>query len=407
MRPHVPSGLSTLSAWETVFFGASLSILMFLLFYGGHHKDARKLSAKNSDKNIAKRAGDDARKKDSLYGHFPDDWNQESLQYDEQIPEETRMTTDIHGFPSDTTLRSGSSGSSPRPSHESPAESQFNPSNPDSRLSRHGFAMLKTIGGVLASAPSTLLNVPLSFLGDREKKHAVTEDRGSFNPFDDEPVPAVDEGTFVNINAHNLAGTVERLIDSSEVVKRGKLYTLGARKRDERSPSVKERDFTMTGFYLYYYDKYGIKREFALRNTTVSKHIVRATSGAVDGKKFFAVCIEHGVQHLLLGAADEAYRDEWHDLFVEQVQLIHRQEIENDGEEEEWRHRGLPSKSEMAMLNPIAVNNTLDTLENLGNIRRRFRSEPENVPIGKRRSSIHAKVNAPPIVNPLHPMKLV
>jgi len=401
MMPKVPSGLETLTTLETVFFAASLIIFLFLLLSGGHHKDARKLSAKAAE-DKAKKAEQDKRKKESLYGQFPDSWNQGTVQYN--APEETsdnRIMTDINGFPSNAsvaTMRSGSNGSSPRPSS---SPESFNPSHSDtSRISKHASAMLKTIGGVLASAPSALLNVPNALLGERK---AAASDGFNGNPFDKESLAKEDDGTFVNINAHNLASAVARLIDSSEVVKKGKLYTLGAHKRDERSPSVKERDMTMTAFYLYYYDKYGMKREFALRNTTISKHLVRATSGAVDGMQFYAICIEQGVHHILLGAADGVYRDEWYVAFVEQVRRIKQQEIENDGEEEEWRHKGLPSKSEMAMLNPIAVNTTLDTLESLGNIRRRFQVEPESVPIGRRRNSIQVKVNAPPVVNPLHP----
>jgi len=408
MRPSVPSGLETLTALETVFFGVSLIILLFLLLSGGQHKDTRKLSAKLAEEKAAKEKVElEHKRKESLYGQFPESWNQGNGQYD--VPDvpaadirDTRMVTDINGFPSDmsiASLRSSGSGS-PRP-NSSPAEGSFNPSHSDtSRLTKHATAMLKTIGGVLASAPGALLNVPHALMGE---KRVAAGGGDSGNPFDNEPLSREEDGTFVNINAYNLASTVGRLIDSSEVVKRGKLYTLGAHKRDERSPSVKERDFTMTGFFLSYYDKYGMKREFALRNTTVSKHLVRATSGAVDGMQFYAICVEHGVHHILLGSAEESCRDDWYDAFVDQVKRIKQQEIENDGEEEEWRHRSLPSKSEMAMLNPIAVNNTLESLENLGNIRRRFQVEPESVPIGRRRNSIQAKVNAPPIVNPLHP----
>ena len=384
--------LSALSTYEVVFFSFSLIILTFLFCYGGVNKSPKEFSNELKTNN-----------KRRQYGQFPESWNRNVTESQDEFSDSSKSLTDSNGFPrtgsgdSSSSRASSSASGSPRSMSE-----DFIPSHVERSRLKNGISVLKTIKSAFVNAPSLILgghdkNASEDLTGN-ENDVFMGLDGGT-------PKAKEDEDKFVNINAHASPTIADPIvIDSSEVIKQGKMYTLGARKRDEKPPSVKERDFTMTGYYLFYFDMYSSKREFALRNATLEKHYVNATSGAVAGKPFYAIGMDQGGQHLLVGTADEWYRDEWYDALTAQIAYIRKLEIETDGEEEEYRRKGLPSKSELALLNPVVVNKTLDSIQNFSEniIRLRFRSNTsENVSIGN--SSIRTKVNSGAVVNPLHP----
>jgi hypothetical protein len=400
---------------EIIFFGTCTLLLTFLLCFGGTHK--------SSNKSMP--VAENQSKKKGFYKNFPASWGGDegventSTQAQGNLPNPASFT-DINGFPSFSDISSESGGGAileHKAAAGSSAWDDFNPSSGHhgSNEDRSLFGLrVRGLGGALTGLKSfggVIVN-SLSFVGgDKEKKdgtvpqfgESVSAEMNSFAPSSEGgDAFKSDEDIFVNVKASNVGKTVNALIDSTEVLKTGRLVTLGARKRDERSPTVKERDLFLAGHYIYYFDMYGARREFHLREAKIGKHTVRATSGQFDGQEFFAIGIEQSSQLLMLGAFSEAYRDEWFDALHGHVELIRKEEVENDGEEEESRRRGLWTASEMRALNPVVVNKVIDTLE-VFNVRRRFHAEPESVPMHGTRGSITVKVNAEAVVNPLHP----
>ena len=378
---------------EILFFGTCTCLLTFLLCFGGTHKSNRR-RGENTSHSVKKEG-------EKFYKNFPSSWGGGSYEAIEESKSNTNSSfTDINGFPSFSSISSESTVRVATPDNN--FSDDFNPSfgsgEDHSRL-RGSINMFKSFGGVLVSA---LPSIHLPFIEKDKDKKLVKEVDNFAPPTIDEPTTN-DDDIFVNVGAKKPVNkSSSSMIDSAGIVKTGRLITLGARKRDERSPTVRERDFYLSGYYLYYFDKYSMKREFQLRDAVITKHVVRATSGVFDGQEFYSLGVEQGKQHIMLGAVSELYRDEWVVALQNHVDLLRKEEEANDGEEEEWRRRGLPTLTEMRVLNPLAVNKALDTLE-VFNVRRRFQTQSEEVPINNVRGSIKVRVNAEHVVNPLHP----
>ena len=262
----------------------------------------------------------------------------------------------------------------------------------------------------LLHAPVKLLpglgNSVLNFLPGREVPKSLEHSFGTDSTKDNTSLED-DDSVFVNRDAHSMGSSTATIINTSEVQKRGRLYTLGGRKLNEKSPKVKEREMTMTGYYLYYYDTYNQKQEFSLRDCSIEKLVVRASSGDVAGKKFFALILEQGSEQITVGSQIEEVCDDWFDAISGVVRMIRREEIENDGEEEEeLRHKGLPSFAEQSFLNPQLPPSVRESLDTFSNVRKRitpFQTRlSDSARMGTRKSSLRAKVNDDPIMSPLH-----
>ena len=99
----------------------------------------------------------------------------------------------------------------------------------------------------------------------------------------------------------------------------------------------------------------GTRREFDIRHSQIERTVVRATSGIGDGQEFYSISLRAPGRYLLLGASTEAYRDEWYEFLQDQVELIKQEHDETGGEYEEYRHKGVPTAAEQALLDPPEV----------------------------------------------------
>ena len=445
------------SSFEMAFFIISTCVVFLLLISGEVHSIAR-------TKTKLGLVGDD----DTPIQPFPTSWSSKTgSMYGRTdtkiIGSHTNSTLDANGFPCNSrddperglvqgmgstlgarALSSQQMGALQTPDYEfMPSKSKANNTGSSSE-----FHMAAAIKRALVNAPNSVSNIlqapvkMLPFLGvgvsagvgvgtgsnsspsasssagmnlgsgiggtavdktDSFKYKASSSDSGSIEASAEDE----DEGVFINVGAQNLGTTVAKVIDSSEVVKRGKLYTLGARKLHEKSPKVKEREMTMTNYYLHYYDSFNMKREFVLRKCHIEKMSAHATSGDVAGSLFYALRLEQGPDQLTIGSQVEEIRDEWYGAISEVVETIRIEEIENDGEEEEFRHKGLPSFAEQSFLNPQLPDGVRDKLETISNVRKRLtpfnaQLSSNSAPLGRGSSSIHAKLNDDHILSPLH-----
>ena len=408
-----------LSTLEMAFFTFSISVVLLLLCTGELHSITR------AKARLTKLDGDEDYD-DPARPSFPTSWSSNTgSMYGHDVGTKfdgspRSSILDTNGFPcnrSDSPEK-GSIAISLQMSASLTPDYEFMPSKTSNSGSNSEYYMAAAIKRALVNAPnsmSNMLQVPvkmLPFLGGGGggvygnaalKSKASSSDSGST----DAPAEGDEERMFVNTGAQNMGSTVAKVIDSREIVKRGKLYTLGARKLHEKSPKVKEREMTMTGYYLYYYDSYNMKREFALRKCNVEKMSAHATSGDVAGNLFYALRLEQGSDQLTIGSQNEEDQNEWHDAILHVVEAIRIEEIENDGEEEEFRHKGLPSFAEQSFLNPQLPNGVREKLETISNVRKRLtpfnaQSSSDSAPIGRRSNSIQAKLNDDHILSPLH-----
>ncbi len=395
-----------------------MCLLVFLLMAGDKHGNVRAREAKST-----LRSKDESGWRSRLYG-FPSSWNIPDIDDDSSVASAASSpkrgsTVDRNGFPSDYS-DSNSVDGSPRSLDLSRFTDNFHdyefmPSIDNKSNNSDFFAA--TLRSVV-NAPSnvaSLLHAPVKLLpglGNTVLNLFPGRDmtKSSVN-FGTDPTKentlVEDDGVFVNPDAHSMGSSTATIINTSEVQKRGKLYTLGGRKLNEKSPKVKEREMNMTGYYLYYYDMYNQKQEFSLRDCSIEKLVVRASSGDVAGKKFYALLLEQGSEQITVGSQIEAVCDDWFNAISEVVMMIRREEIENDGEEEEeLRHKGLPSFVEQSFLNPQLPHSVRESLDTISNVRKRiipFQPRRSNsARMGTRRSSLKAKVNDDPIMSPLH-----
>jgi hypothetical protein len=408
---------------ELFLFGCAIFLLLFMLIAGEKHSKVRSSTKKHDSQSDGIISTD---RINSLLYNFPASWNSDNIDIsgDTQISVNSKIVMDSNGFPKhyESSESTVSPNGSPRAIENDDTSFIFEPSQSKQNTDYYIATAIKrafvnaphNVSNILQAPakmipnmlhPSNVLNMfpgrDSGKTGNAANRFPSSASNASTEALTDE----FDESVFVNIGAHNLGTTVARIIDSSEILKKGKMHTLGARKLNEKSPKVKERELIMTGYYLYYYDSYNMKREFPLRNCTMRKLSARATSGDVAGQNFHALVLDQGSEQLTIGSQDENERDDWLSALCNVVESIRREEIENDGEEEEFRHKGLPSFAEQSFLNPQLPNAVRDKLETISNVRRRltFNAHSDDIAsMGNRRSSLKAKVNSDHIISPLH-----
>lgn len=134
------------------------------------------------------------------------------------------------------------------------------------------------------------------------------------------------------------------------VVKKGPLFKLSCKNKNDKDASWKRREFTLAGYYISYNDAMRRRLDFDLRGADITAIKVKG----LGRLELFSISLHNHIQNkrLILGGSSEEHRDEWLSAILSHSEDIKRVCLEHDGEEEETNSKGLPTPLEQLLMNP-------------------------------------------------------